>query len=185
MEIVRRNFTVQPQYEFAGKRIDLVVEGGGARLAVECDGDKWHGADQYEADMQRQRQLERCGWEFFRVREAVFYANKEVALEKLWQALEERRIFPGVAGDTPKPGYEQNQEGEDDCGESVAAAKTVTTIIDPPAPSESLRVWKDHLKELESLTPRERDMFVEEAIKHARDVIRQRLEQQQRQKFKM
>ena len=114
LEIVRRNFTVQPQYEFAGKRIDLVVEGGGARLAVECDGDKWHGADQYEADMQRQRQLERCGWEFFRVREAVFYANKEVALEKLWQALEERGIFPRVSGDAQESEYEQNEEDEED-----------------------------------------------------------------------
>jgi len=56
-----KEFIVIPQYEVAGKRIDLVVEGGQARLAVECDDDSWHGADQYEADMQRQRQLERCG----------------------------------------------------------------------------------------------------------------------------
>ena len=83
-----------PQYEVAGKRIDLVVEGGQARLAVECDGDSWHGADQYEADMQRQRQLERCGWEFFRVRESAFYANKDRALAGLWQVLEERDIRP-------------------------------------------------------------------------------------------
>jgi len=93
LELLRRDFTVIPQYEVASKRIDLVVEGGQSRLAVECDGDNWHGADRYEADMQRQRQLERCGWEFFRVRESAFYANKEKALERLWQALEERDIF--------------------------------------------------------------------------------------------
>jgi len=94
LELLRQGFTVLAQHEVADKRIDLVVEGGQARLAVECDGDNWHGADRYEADMQRQRQLERCGWEFFRVRESSFYANKEDALGGLWRALEERCIFP-------------------------------------------------------------------------------------------
>nr|VFK49442.1 MAG: Protein of unknown function (DUF559) [Candidatus Kentron sp. TC] len=92
LELRRKNLKVLPQYEVAGKRIDLVVEGGRARLAVECDGDHWHGADRYEADMQRQRQLERCGWEFFRVRESAFYANKDRALEGLWHMLKERNI---------------------------------------------------------------------------------------------
>jgi very-short-patch-repair endonuclease len=94
LELLRKDYTVVAQYEFAGKRIDLVVEGGQARLAVECDGDHWHGADRYEADMQRQRDLERCQWEFFHVREATFYANKDNALLGLWRALEERGIFP-------------------------------------------------------------------------------------------
>jgi len=94
LELLRKNFTVLAQYEVAGKHIDLIVEGEQARLAIECDGDNWHGADRYEADMQRQRQLERCGWEFFRVRESAFYANKQVALLGLWRALEERGIVP-------------------------------------------------------------------------------------------
>ena len=94
LELLRKDFTVLPQYEVAGKRIDLVIEGGQARLAVECDGDQWHGPDRYEDDMLRQRQLERCGWEFFRVRESAFYANKDVALQKVWPMLKERGIFP-------------------------------------------------------------------------------------------
>jgi hypothetical protein len=44
--------------------------------------------------MQRQRQLERCGWEFFRVRESAFYSNKENALAGLWRALEEKSVYP-------------------------------------------------------------------------------------------
>jgi len=93
LELLRKNYTVVAQHEVAGKLIDLVVEGGQARLAVECDGDYWHGADRYEADMQRQRQLERCGWEFFRVRESAFYADKDQALKRLWEMLQERDIF--------------------------------------------------------------------------------------------
>ena len=118
LELMRKGFNVQPQYEVAGKRVDLVVEGGQARLAVECDGDEWHGMDQYEADMQRQRQLERCGWEFFRVRESAFYANKEAALDRLWPMLEERSIFPGASGgnqrSVPVDG-DENDDDEDDC----------------------------------------------------------------------
>ena len=94
LEIARRGFNVIPQYEVANRRIDLVVEGGNARLAVECDGDAWHGPDEYEADMFRQRQLERCGWAFFRVRQSAFIHDKDRALEGLWRALEERDIFP-------------------------------------------------------------------------------------------
>jgi very-short-patch-repair endonuclease len=106
--LLGEGFNVLPQYEIAGKRIDLVVDGGKARLAIECDGDEWHAAEQYEADMQRQRQLERCGWEFFRVRESAFYSNREGALEGLWRALEERGIFPG------KPGEHQEPEPDED-----------------------------------------------------------------------
>ena len=94
LKIAQRRFNVIPQYEVANKRIDLVVEGGNARLAVECDGDAWHGPDEYEKDMFRQRQLERCGWEFFRVRQSAFNQDKERALEGLWRALDEREIFP-------------------------------------------------------------------------------------------
>ena len=110
LELLRRNYIVYAQHEVAGKFIDLMVEGGKARLAVECDGDHWHGADNYEKDMERQRRLERCGWAFFRVREAAFYANKEEALRALWDALEERGIHPVSA----QPPIEVQPEEEPD-----------------------------------------------------------------------
>ena len=80
LELLRRRFAVHPQAEVAGYRIDLVVEGIHARLAVECDGDAWHGAEQYERDMARQRQLERAGWTFVRIRESAWYADREAAV---------------------------------------------------------------------------------------------------------
>lgn len=95
IEIANRGYQVIPQYEFAGKRIDLVIQGeNGLRHAVECDGDQFHGSDEYDHDMNRQRMLERCGWVFYRIRAASFYANKQTALSKLWQVLEERNIYP-------------------------------------------------------------------------------------------
>jgi very-short-patch-repair endonuclease len=35
------------------------------KIAIECDGDYWHGDEQFEKDMQRQEILERAGWQFF------------------------------------------------------------------------------------------------------------------------
>lgn len=92
--IADRGFTVVPQYEAQGYRIDLVVVGANGRLAVECDGDRWHGPEAYARDLARQRDLERCGWNFFRVRESLFYADRAAALSPLWELLADLEIRP-------------------------------------------------------------------------------------------
>jgi len=131
LELLRKGFVINPQFEVAGKRIDLVVEGGQARLAVECDGDAWHGADRYEKDMQRQRILERCGWEFFRVRESAFYSNRQTALEGLWHQLEERGIHPFVRMETCESQTARSPEHmaadcEDNSGSETEGTEPIT-----------------------------------------------------------
>lgn len=93
-DIVNRGYGVKPQYEVAkGKyRIDLVAFlPDGTKIAIECDGDRWHGADKYQDDIMRQKVLERCGWQFFRVRGGEYYSNREKALEPLWDLLSNRK----------------------------------------------------------------------------------------------
>lgn len=87
--IVAKGYKVQPQVKVGNYRIDLVIEGIRDRLAVECDGEKWHGPEKWEEDMQRQYDLERAGWKFWRVRGREFYYNKTKSLESLWTKLEE------------------------------------------------------------------------------------------------
>lgn len=94
LAIASRGYKVVPQFKFADKRIDLVVQGNKAQFAVECDGDFWHGLNEYAADMDRQRKLERCGWRFIRLRESQYYANPAAALESLWTALDRMGIRP-------------------------------------------------------------------------------------------
>lgn len=94
LDIASRGYRVVPQFQFADKRIDLVVQGLQAQVAVECDGDYWHGPDEYVADVERQRKLERCGWHFFRVRESRYYSSRDIALNDLWVILENRGIVP-------------------------------------------------------------------------------------------
>ncbi|MGW0520764.1 AAA domain-containing protein [Crossiella sp. NPDC003009] len=92
--LVDRGYSVIAQFPAEGYRLDLVVVGGKTRLAVECDGDAWHGPDAYERDLARQRDLERCGWRFFRIRESEFYADRPAVLTRLWTALQELDIHP-------------------------------------------------------------------------------------------
>ena len=40
--LIQADYRVTPQWPVGAYRIDLVVEGNGKRLAVECDGDRWH-----------------------------------------------------------------------------------------------------------------------------------------------
>jgi very-short-patch-repair endonuclease len=95
--ISARGFRVIPQVRLGtlGKKIDLVIEGMRNRLAVECDGDQWHGAEKWEEDIERQRILERVGWTFWRVRGSQFYWDREKAMKSLWLKLEEMGIRPG------------------------------------------------------------------------------------------
>jgi very-short-patch-repair endonuclease/MinD-like ATPase involved in chromosome partitioning or flagellar assembly len=89
-DIVTNNYSVIPQYEVAkGRyRIDLVtLLSNGIKIAIECDGDKYHGAEQFQNDLMRQKVLERCGWQFFRVKGAEYYSDRKKALEPLWKLL--------------------------------------------------------------------------------------------------
>ena len=83
LALIDRGYRVLPQYPVAGKWIDLVVEDTQRRIAVECDGDEWHGPDEYEADCIREGIISRCGWQFARIRASSFYAQRVKAIEKL------------------------------------------------------------------------------------------------------
>lgn len=92
--LIDRGYQVLPEYPVIGYRIDLVVQGENARLAVECDGDQYHTLENWEEDQVRERQLRRAGWEFWRVSGSSFYRHKEKALDSLWEKLKEFGIEP-------------------------------------------------------------------------------------------
>lgn len=100
LDIRRRGYKVVPQVRSGEYRIDLVIEGGASRLAVECDGDKWHGPEQWEADMARQRQLERAGWRFERIRGSAYFLDPAVAMQPVWTACAAVGIEPGASEKT-------------------------------------------------------------------------------------
>jgi very-short-patch-repair endonuclease/energy-coupling factor transporter ATP-binding protein EcfA2 len=98
LEILKLGFEVKPQFKVGPYRIDLVIFdklNTLNRLAIECDGDKYHGIEHIERDINRQKILERCGWKFFRIRASEFYFDKTKVLEKLKSTLESLNIYPG------------------------------------------------------------------------------------------
>jgi very-short-patch-repair endonuclease len=99
--LIARGYRVKVQHRVGRFRIDLVVEGRRGRLAVELDGDAYHGPDRWEADRNRQAILERLGWIFHRIRGSAYYRDPDTALAGLWDRLEALGIRPADAPDTP------------------------------------------------------------------------------------
>ena len=95
-ELLRRGYKVIPQYQASGYRIDLVIEGNGKRLAIECDSEAWHGPEMFEYDMARQRQLERAGWRFIHIRESEFYINRQKSISLIEEVCRDLGITPEI-----------------------------------------------------------------------------------------
>ncbi len=102
-EVLKRlttaGFKVTTQVEAGYFRIDMVVEGVGKRLAVECDGDRYHPIEKLAEDMNRQAILERLGWKFARIRGSAFYRNPDLAMESVFNRLKELEIHPYTSSD--------------------------------------------------------------------------------------
>lgn len=126
--LIECGYHVTPQVGAEGFSIDMVVEGeGGRRLAVECDGDRYHGPEKWADDMRRQRVLERVGWTFWRCFGSNWSLNRRAVFDDLLQTLERSGIRPMGATAAPAQYTEHrstrgfNEEGEagDGAGASV------------------------------------------------------------------
>ncbi|QJW45500.1 AAA family ATPase [bacterium BFN5] len=90
----QRGYRVTPQWKVGNFRIDLVVEGSKNRLAIECDGDKYHPIEKLAEDMMRQAILERLGWKFARIRGSRYFQDPEEAISIVVQRLNQLDIEP-------------------------------------------------------------------------------------------
>jgi very-short-patch-repair endonuclease len=97
-EVMKRlkaaGYRVTPHWRIGTFRIDLVVEGNGKRLAIECDGDRYHPLEKLPEDMDRQSVLERMGWIFSRIRSSEFLRNPARAMKPMLEKLQMLEIPP-------------------------------------------------------------------------------------------
>jgi very-short-patch-repair endonuclease len=93
-QLVAAGYRVHPQWPVGAYRIDLVVEGETRRLAVECDGERWHTQEQLRHDLERQAVLERLGWTFVRIRGSVFFRDADAAMAPVFAKLGHLAIEP-------------------------------------------------------------------------------------------
>jgi very-short-patch-repair endonuclease len=98
--LVDAGYRVHPQWPVGSRRIDLVVEGKTRRLAVECDGQRWHTPEQLNSDLQRQAMLERLGWTFVRIRGSIFFRDPDTAMVPVLTKLNELGIEPLGPGES-------------------------------------------------------------------------------------
>ncbi len=143
-ELVKRGYRVQPQVPCGGYRIDFVVEGSeGRRLAIECDGDRFHGPGQWHDDMTRQRVLERAGWTFWRCFASSFVRRRTEVLEDLVQTLEELGIEPLGAESVDNTAWVMHKEVDPygvEQGEADASVDAAEAVQEPASASDDWRV---------------------------------------------
>jgi hypothetical protein len=93
--LMERGYNVIPQYRAGAYSIDLVVIGNGRRLAIECDGEEFHGPEKIQEDLDREAVLRRVGhWTFVRIRGSLFFRDEDRALEPVFRRLDELGITP-------------------------------------------------------------------------------------------
>lgn len=115
-----QGYRVTPQWRVGKYRIDLVVEGDGRRLAVECEGDPYYPMDIHRLpeDMERQAILERLGWIFTRVRATEFLRDADRAMQPVFAKLQSLEIMPEPAMQD-RPDSEGRSQATETTGESM------------------------------------------------------------------
>ncbi|HOJ11462.1 MAG TPA: AAA domain-containing protein [Clostridiales bacterium] len=97
--LLNKGYKVTPQWNVGAYRIDMVVEDGDKRIALECDGEKWHTLEDLPKDLKRQAILERLGWRFIRIRGSAFYRNPKDIMKWVFEELETYGIRPNYLSD--------------------------------------------------------------------------------------
>jgi len=95
-------YRVQPQVKVGSYSIDLVVEGrNDRRLAIELDGDQFHGPERWAEDLARQRVMERVGWRFWRCWGSSFRIDPDTCMDDLIRALNAMGVEPLGSDEAP------------------------------------------------------------------------------------
>ena len=82
--LVSKGFHIVQQWEVGAYRIDMVAVYKNRKIAIECDGERYHsGEDKILEDMQRQTILERLGWKFIRIRGSEYFADPKNTINRV------------------------------------------------------------------------------------------------------
>jgi very-short-patch-repair endonuclease len=138
--LLERGYRLKAQVPIAGFRIDFVVEGeGDRRLAIELDGDQYHGPDRWADDLRRQRALERMGWVFWRCWGSHWLADPEGCMVDLLGALARMGIEP-LSGDFSPVAWTRHivvDEASDEYSADVTGGHKAPDGDNPAPPGET------------------------------------------------
>ena len=98
--LVSKGYHIVQQWEAGTYRIDMVALFQEKKVAIGCDGEKWNNTvENIRQDMERQNVLERCGWQFIRIRGSRYFKNPEAVMEEVIEELNQKGIYPENTGD--------------------------------------------------------------------------------------
>ncbi len=99
--LVAHGYHIAQQWQAGAYRMDMVAIFGQKKIAIECDGERWHsGDDQIRQDVERQSVLERLGWRFIRIRGSEYYRNSSKTIERVINDLIAAGIQPEATAAT-------------------------------------------------------------------------------------
>jgi superfamily I DNA and/or RNA helicase/very-short-patch-repair endonuclease len=93
-DLLNKGYNVTPQWRVGAYRLDMIVEDGNNKIAIECDGEKYHTKENLPNDIKRQAILERLGWRFIRIRGSNYYKNPDKTMEYVCKEIESVGIKP-------------------------------------------------------------------------------------------
>ncbi|EJO5346177.1 AAA family ATPase [Clostridium botulinum] len=73
--------------------IDFVLEGEHNRIAIICDDGSLYENNDIKHVLDREMDLTRLGWSFYKIRGSKFYRNQQIELEKLYKFLMESGLY--------------------------------------------------------------------------------------------
>ena len=92
--LLAESYKVIPQFKVGSYRIDMVVQFRDKKIALECDGERFHTSDNLNNDLARQAILERLGWRFIRIRGSEYYRYPEQTMKNVLDSLLKYGIHP-------------------------------------------------------------------------------------------
>lgn len=145
--LLDRGYRATPQLQIGAYAIDIVVEGDeDRRLAIELDGDQWHGPDRWQDDLFRQRVLERCGWRFWRCWGSSYHLDPEGCMADLEQELARMGIEP-IGAEWSPPVYSAFRTIESEAaGEDAATPQDIED-------EQAIVVSEPSIDEIEEASP--------------------------------
>jgi very-short-patch-repair endonuclease len=108
-DLGQAGYRVLPQWWVGYYRIDIVVVGAnGKKVAIECEGDRYHAREKLLEDVARQAVLERLGWQFIRIRGSQYYRDGAVVMRDVVRRLG----LLGIVPDDAEPSVAQSPDNE-------------------------------------------------------------------------
>ena len=93
--LLEKNYTIKQKWRVGSYDIDMVAIYDDKKIAIDCDGKTLnHTEEEVIANLEEQEILERCGWEFIRVRASEYFRNPEKAIKDLIIQLDDKGVYP-------------------------------------------------------------------------------------------